>query len=201
MLLRELLSYPSLHSKPFVSPTHSPPTILVPPDSYVTFLDFSFVHHVFTTHSSVAIANSSNISPSVFLVPNPLPPCTFSKPSAKVPTRLLKSPHTTSSSSLLMPDISFLSCAKNSSFSSICLPTWGEYTETTFRIILPTASLKDNSLLVTLLTPTTCSNHFSDIITPTPAKPGSQPLQHSLYLAPSTTNVLVFPPFQRVSCK
>src|SRR6201993_5452717 len=92
------------------------------------FLGFSFLNHVFTTHSSIAIANSSNISPSVFLVPNPLPPCTFSKPSAKVPTRLLKSPHTTSSSSLLMPDISFLSCAKNSSFSSICLPTWGEYT-------------------------------------------------------------------------
>src|ERR1700757_4070619 len=45
-----------------------------------------------------------------------------------------------------MPDISFLSSAKNCSFSSIGLPTWGAYTETTFRIILPTASLKDNSL-------------------------------------------------------
>ena len=100
-----------------------------------------------------------------------------------------------------MPDISFLSSAKNSSFSSIGLPTWGAYTDTTFRIILPTASLKDNSLSLTLLTPTTCSNHFSDIITPTPAKPRSQPLQYSLYLAPSTTNVLVFPPFQRVSCE
>src|SRR5206468_5792241 len=44
-------------------------TDLFPPDSYVTFLDLSFVNQVFNTTNFIASANSNNISPSVFLTP------------------------------------------------------------------------------------------------------------------------------------
>ena len=70
-----------------------------------------------------------------------------------------------------------------------------------FRTILPTASLNNNSLSLILTTPTTSSIHFSETITPTPAKPRSQPLQNNLYRAPATPRVLALPPSQRVSCK
>src|SRR6476619_6013363 len=72
-----LLSLP--HPLPLLSahfsPAHNPPRSYSPPESYDTFLAFSFSNHVFATISSLATANSSTISPSTFLTPYPFPIC------------------------------------------------------------------------------------------------------------------------------
>src|SRR5260221_7451397 len=146
-------------------------TVLHPPESYVTFFESSFLNHVLATTSSIAQANSNNISPSAFRIPNPFPPCTSSNPSDLAPTCPFMSPHTTNLSMASIPIKTPPNEVKNSSFSSVVLPTCGAYTDTRFNTDFPTVTLSTMTLSLTLFTSITLSIHLSATKTPTPDIP------------------------------
>src|SRR5580692_2953406 len=86
----------------------------------------------------------------------------------------------------------------------MALPTCGAYTDTRFKMVLPTFILTTHTLSLIRFTCTMFSIHLSATIIPTPATPSSQPTQKNLYLAPSSPIILTqhpLLPFHLVSCK
>ena len=150
----------------------------------VTVLHFQGISYVISLPS-----NSSIISPSTFLFPNPNPPCTPSKPSTPAPTCPFKSPPISNFSPSSISDTIFPNKMKNSSFSGIGLPACGAYAEIKFSTVLPTIILTTISLLLTRPTSSTFSIHLSATSNPTHEFLSSSPSRKNLYspnfLAPS----------------